>query len=178
MQSDRDLVHRAQRGDRQAYGVLVERYERAALATARHVLGDSHAAEDATQEAFVAAYRGLVGLRDGTRFGAWVLKIVQRESMRLTKQRRRTLGVEAVARMSGPDLREADERSGELDQNSQDVLAAVQRLPPQERVVVALRYFDGLSVAEIARATGRPLGTVTKQLSRSLARLRQTFQKE
>ena len=58
------------------------------------------------------------------------------------------------------------------------LLRLVSRLPDRERVLVGLRYFDGHSMAEIAEIAGRPVGTVTKQLSRAIARLRAAWNKE
>jgi len=66
----------------------------------------------------------------------------------------------------------APHRNGELDEASRALLAAVDRLPEQERVVVMLNYFSGQPVSAIAQMTGRPIGTVTVQLTRARARLR------
>ena len=61
---------------------------------------------------------------------------------------------------------------GAFSGNAEDLLAAVARLPEHERIVIVLRYVDGRSVAEVAAALGRPIGTVTKQLSRAIERLK------
>ena len=166
MTSDSDLVTAVLAGDRNAYAFLVGRYERAVHAAALEVLRNHHAAQDAAQEAFVAGYRHLARLRDAAAFGAWILRIARHEAVRMARQRSRMPIVEPPGDVPAP------QRNGQLDESSQLLLDRVSRLPEQERVVLMLRYFGSHSVQEVAQVTGRPLGTVTKQLSRAVARLR------
>jgi len=166
IQSDRSVIERVRRGDVQAYGALVERYERGVLAAVLPVLRDLHAAQDVVQDVFVQCYTKLSTLRDESRFGHWLMKIARREAVRAARrQRKRPLPevVEDVAANAGRVLDDEDNRR---------LLDCVRRLPEHEQLVVALHYFDGHGVAEIARLTGRPVGTVTKQLSRAIERLR------
>lgn len=168
MKSDSAIVAEALRGDRSAFAALVGRYERAARTVALQVLRDHHKAEDAVQEAFVIAYVHLGRLRSGSSFGPWVLKIVRHEATRLLGQRREK--VLHPERIAAPDRND-----GSLDK---ELLDAVARLPKHEGTVVSLRYADGHSVHEIAAITGRPVGTVTKQLSRAHKRLRQWLKEQ
>ena len=73
--SDAEIIDAVRSGDRAAYAHLVRRYRRAVLAVTLHVLGEFHAAEDAAQEAFIAAFRRLNTLRDPRRFRAWLLEM-------------------------------------------------------------------------------------------------------
>jgi RNA polymerase sigma factor (sigma-70 family) len=169
MQTNDELIRAVLGGDQAAFAELVRRYERAAWATAWKVLRDYHAAQDATQDAFVEAYRRLGQLRSPDHFGVWLLRITRREALRAARRRGQarpldSAGHVAVAASAGPPTSEAE-----------DLLEAIGRLPEHERLVVALRYLNGLPVAEVARLTGRPVGTVTKQLSRALDRLRAVF---
>jgi len=171
VRSNAELVGAVLEGDRASFAELVRRYQRMVVATAWQALGDHHAAEDAAQEAFVAAYRKLGSLQDPSRFGPWVLQIVRRTALRIAGRRRlRTEPLESAGDPPGP----AD--ADPLDEDLQRLLEAVKRLPDHERVVVMLRYLDGHSVAAIAEMTGRPLGTVTKQLSRAVARLKEALE--
>ncbi len=170
MQSDSQLVSAALRGDQAAFATLVDRYQRAARAAAFHRLGDHHAAEDAAQEAFVVAYRKLPRLREGSLFGRWLLTIVRRQAQRIGRARRRDVPLDDAAHVAEP------ERAG-LDHDAEFLLAALMELPERERQLLMLRHFGGRSVAEIAQIVGRPVGTVTKQLSRGHARLRERFAK-
>ncbi len=167
MTSDSDLVTAVLAGDRGAYAELVGRYEGSVHAAALQVLRNHHAAQDAAQEAFVAGYRHLGSLRDAAAFGAWILRIARHEAVRMARQRSRMPVVEPCSEIAAPPC------NGQLDETAQLLLERVSDLPEQERVVVMLRYFGSHSVQEVASITGRPLGTVTKQLSRAVARLRE-----
>lgn len=166
MTSDRDLVAAVLAGDRNGYAELVRRYERMAHAAALEVLRNHHAAQDAVQEAFVAGYRHLGSLRDGAAFGTWLLRIVRHEAVRQARQRSRMPSAAPLAEIPAPL------RNGEVDEAFRLLLERVSDLPEQERVVLMLRYFGSHSVQTVADMTGRPLGTVTKQLSRAIGRLR------
>lgn len=167
MRSDSDLVTAVLAGERSAYAELVQRYERAVHAAAMEILRNHHSAQDVAQEAFVTAYRKLGSLHEGAAFGGWVLRIARRLAVRATRQRIRPVPIESSGDVP------AQQRNGRLDETSEMLLKHVLRLPEQERVAVMLRYFSSRSVQEIAEATRRPVGTVTKQLSRAHERLRE-----
>jgi RNA polymerase sigma-70 factor (ECF subfamily) len=169
VRSNAEIIDAVLGGDAASYSELTRRYQRLVLATAWQILGDYHAAEDATQEAFVAAYQNLGRLRDRSLFGAWVIRIARREAVRSAK-RRRAAGQSEV--MPDPPIGDDSTR---LQEDLQHLLAAVARLPEHERAVVILHYVDGHSGRTIAEMTGRPLGTVTKQLSRAVGRLRESL---
>ena len=166
MRSTEELVKATQAGDLSAFAELVRLYERAAIMTAQAVLGDFHAAQDAAQDGFVTAYRKIGQLRDAASFGPWILKIVRRRAVEMQQKTRvPQMTPDATAALAAP--------SNEwIATYEMEVVDQVARLPEHERVVVVLRYIDGHSVAEIAELTGKPLGTVTKQLSRAIQRLR------
>lgn len=166
---DRQLVRQTLRGDRGAYAALVRRYERAVRATALAQLNDFHLAEDAAQEAFVRAYHELSRLKDGSAFAAWLLTIARRLAVRAARNRRRLRPLEAAGDVAAPS------DASVLDERQQRLLGAIVGLPKHEAVAVQLRYFQGLPVGQIALITGRPLGTVTKQLSRAHDRLRRAL---
>jgi RNA polymerase sigma-70 factor (ECF subfamily) len=166
VQQDSELVRLAGEGRRDAYGELARRYERLALVVAIGILNDRHLAEDVVQDALVSAYRRLDSLRDGSKFGPWLMQIARREAFRLAKRRKKA---ESLA--GGQELFE--ERSSNEALNGHDrAIRWINRLPPQERVVFSLHHLDGRAAREIAELTGRPIGTVTKQLSRAMQRLR------
>ncbi len=160
---DAELVRATLAGDRKAFGELVRRYQTGACA-ARAVVRDRHAAEDAAQEAFLTAYAKLGELRDPTAFGGWLLRIARQKSLPIGEKVRATVPVPDTA---------AD--SPEPDDHGHTLLAAVMALPEAEVQVVVLHYFDEHPVPAVAAILGRPVGTVTKQLSRAYARLRTTL---
>ena len=173
---DEQVVQRVLRGDVQAYGTLVERYERTVLAAVLGVVRDGHAAQDVVQDVFVLCYTRLGSLRDASRFGPWLLKTAGREAVHASRRARRM-------RVQLPDSSRFDSAPAAseelvLDDERERLLRCVRSLPAHERVAVSLRYFEGRGVAEIAAATGRAVGTITKQLSRAIERLRDQLNRE
>jgi RNA polymerase sigma-70 factor, ECF subfamily len=164
--SDGSLVMAALGGDRGAFAQLVVRYEKPARAVCLAILRDEHLASDAAQDSFLAAYRSLGSLRDRGAFGAWLMHIARNRAIRLARNRRREAPLPSSLAESA------------TAQTDFEVLDAVTALPEQERVVVMLRYFQRHEVPEIAAILERPIGTVTKQLSRARERLRRSLTME
>jgi RNA polymerase sigma-70 factor, ECF subfamily len=162
--SDADLIRRTIAGDTDAFGTLVARYERSAVIVARCILGDRQLAEDAAQDAFLAAYRALPGLKTPAAFGAWLAMIVRRRAQELSRARAHTVPL-------ADDLPERDAPA--LGFDPERLLRALLELPEPERQVLLLRHFEALDFAAIARITGESTGTVGKRISRAHARLRQ-----
>ena len=166
VQSDSELVHRALNGDREAYGRLFERHERSVLAVGLAVLGNYHAAQDVAQEAFVKAYQSLGDLRQRASFGPWVREIARREALAIRRRTRQECRVELPVAAQGSPCND-----GTLDEQNRLLLEAITRLPRHEQDVLMLYYFEGHPVKTISEITGRPVGTVTMQLSRARSRL-------
>ena len=171
MQSDAELVNAVLGGDKQAFGVLVKRYERPVRAVALDVLGDYHLATDVSQDAFITAYEKLPSLRKPTAFGSWLMKITRRRALDCARRKRDEAPLESVVPQAihNPD--------GQLDEDKQRLLSAVVKLPKSEKQVIMLRYFSGHSVKDVAEILSRNVGTVTKQLSRAHARLRNILER-
>jgi RNA polymerase sigma-70 factor, ECF subfamily len=165
MPSTAELVKAALAGEKSAFAEIVRRYERAAIVTAYSALGDFHVAQDAAQEAFVIAYQKLGKVRNPDSFGPWLLRIVRHRAMRLRRARK-------VESIDVDCLEPAVAQPRDWMEPYKEVVKQLTRLPEHERIVAVMRYVDGHSVNEIADLTGRPVGTVTKQLSRAVERLR------
>ena len=177
VESDAALVARVQGGDAAAFAELVRRYERLARAAVIGTLRDRHAAEDVVQEVFLAAFRSLDSLRQPERFGPWLLGIARNQAMRSLRTLARS--ERCVAEIAAVERGAIDAgRNGKLSDQSERLLELVERLPDHERVIVGLRYFEGHSMQEIAVIAGRPVGTVTKQLSRAHRRLERWLEEE
>ena len=162
---DAELVFRAIAGDTSAFGELVGRHERSLRAVAYHVVRDLHLAEDVVQDAFVAAFRQIAGLRSPHAFGAWMVQIVRRQAHVAASRRGHMVPLVLAAEVPA-----ADES---LDVDSERLLAAIMALSEDERLVLMLRHFDGHDMAAIAQITSEYVGTVTKRLSRAHAHLRE-----
>lgn len=161
---DTELVRRTLTGDMNGFGLLVARYERSMAIVARCIIGDRQLAEDATQDAFLAAYRALPALKTPAAFGAWLAMIVRRRSQELSRGRVRMVPL-------GAEPPERD--TAALGFDSERLLGALLGLPESERHVLLLRHFEGLDFAAIARITGESTGTVSKRIFRGHARLRE-----
>ena len=171
MRTDAELVNAVLNGEKQAFAVLVKRYERPVRAIALDVLGDYHLAADVSQDAFVKSYEKLAELRKPEAFGPWLMKITRRCAINSARRKpeQTRLRTKIAAAIENPD--------GSLDEDKQRLLAAVVKLPGAERQVVMLRYFADNSVKDVAKIVGRNIGTVTKQLSRARKRLRKILER-
>ncbi|HWH92979.1 MAG TPA: RNA polymerase sigma factor [Baekduia sp.] len=173
------LVARARGGDGDAFAVLVARHQEVAFRTAWIVCGDATDAQDAAQEALLKAYLALDRFRDGAPFRPWLLTIVANEARNRTRSagRRAQLALRAGAALQehaapGADVAViAGARRGTL-------LAALNRLAPEHREVLALRYLLDLSECECAAILRCRPGTVKSRASRALRRLRDELGEE
>lgn len=161
MQSDAELVKRVLQDDKQAFEILVRRYERMVRSVALEVRGDMHFAADVSQQTFMIAWEKLSTLRKPTAFGAWLLRISRRCALEWMHKNSDLMDGSLQQKQLSHELNET------LDEGKQQLLSLVCRLPISEKQVVILRYFEGYSVKDIAQITGRGVGTVTKQISRA-----------
>jgi RNA polymerase sigma factor (sigma-70 family) len=171
---DDRLVERARQGDVHAYGALVQRYQDLAYRTAHLVTGAAADAEDAAQEGFVKAYYALARFRAGAPFRPWLLAIVANEARNRRRSARRQgdLAVRVAEDRPSGDAAPSPEVAALAGERRRTLLAAVNRLPPADREMLACRYFLELSEAEVAATLGCRRGTVKSRTSRALARLR------
>jgi RNA polymerase sigma-70 factor (ECF subfamily) len=162
----------------EAFGELVRRFQDLAYGYAYALLRDPHAAEDAAQEAFVAAYRNLAQLRNAEAFSGWLRRIVRTHCVRL----RRSQGP-LIARLDAGAMGCWDEAdsggasdpalAAEAQELHEAVAAALRALPSHERVVVVLFYVGDYPQDEIARFLDVPVTTVKKRLQSARKRLQQ-----
>ena len=172
---DRALVEATLAGDRQAFGVFVERETRAVYRACLRILGRPYDAEDVTQETFVAAYRAIGSYRGDGPLRGWLLRIATRQAFRRLAQRRHTAAIDSVPEPILADSRTDPTRIAVASELRSELRDAVEALAEPYREVVALRFFAELSLAEVADATGRPVNTVKTHLRRGLERLRPLF---
>jgi RNA polymerase sigma factor (sigma-70 family) len=175
-----ELVELARAGDVAAYEELVRRYQRLAVRTAQLIACDPGEAQDAAQEAFVKAYYALGGFRAGAAFRPWLLRIVANEAVNRRRAARRTANLAlrlAEGRPSG-DAAPSPEAAALAGELRRDVVEAMNRLRPEDRLVIAYRYFFDLSEAEMAEALACRRGTVKSRLSRAMERLRRELDAE
>jgi RNA polymerase sigma-70 factor (ECF subfamily) len=176
---EKALIVAAQQGDVDAFNRLVLAYQNMVYNLAYRILSDGDAADDATQDAFLSAYRAIGRFRGGS-FKAWLLRIVTNacyDQLRV-KQRRPTVPIEALLVSdpeSGPLFADEGEQPEEYvlrRELSGVIQVGIGTLPADQRVTLVLSDIQGFSYQEIAEITDTSLGTVKSRLSRARARLR------
>ncbi len=182
------LIRSAQRGDIDAFNTLVLAYQAQVYNVALRIMDDSAAASDATQEAFISAYKGLRNFRGGS-FKSWLLRTVTNacyDALRYAKRRPSTSldalgeaqdGTAEDANGAGFDEFVASEAespaaAAERAELRRAINAGLQQLPPDQRIVFVLSDIQGMSYEEVADAMQSSLGTVKSRLSRARAKLR------
>ena len=172
--TEAELVERARRGDQEAYEEIVRAHQGIAFRTAYLLAGDATLAEEAAQDAFVNAYRSLSRFRPCAPFRPWLLRIVANEARNKRRGAGRRAGAELRAAAATPsgDAAPSPETHVLEGERRETLVAALNTLREDDRLVVAYRYFLDLSEAETAAALGVRPGTVKSRLSRALERLR------
>jgi RNA polymerase sigma-70 factor (ECF subfamily) len=177
-----ELVERARRGDRYAFDRLVASRLQQTFRLARAIVGDMRDAEDATQEAFLNAWRNLPRLREAERFDAWFGRIVVNEARMALRRRGRvmTVPVDAI------DVDDDDRRSSAVPAahdpsidaipHGDALQRAIERLTVEQRTILALRHLEERSVADIAALLGVPVGTAKWRLHEARAALERAME--
>jgi RNA polymerase sigma factor (sigma-70 family) len=170
MTSDFELVERSRRSDARAFGELVARHQQLVFGVALAHCRDRALAEDVAQEAFVAAWRDLDRLRDGTRVGPWVAGIARNLAANAvrTRARREQIAIDAPASAPSPEdvVRERED---------QELLSrALADIPDAHRETLVLFYLEGESIGAIARALGVTEDVIKQRLTRGRRTLRQS----
>lgn len=171
-------MQRACDGDAAAFGELVAHHSTSALRVATVVLGTSEGAGDAVQAATVRAWRSRNRIDPDRGFRAWYLRIVANTARndRRSRSRRAALAVR-VAAIPARDV-VTPEIAAVTASEREMVLRGLNVLPSEDRLVLALRFFEDMTQAEIAQVLDCPIGTVKSRLSRATSRLRQILSTE
>ena len=168
--SDIDLLRRHVAGDTDAFGELVRRHRDRVWAVAMRVLGDRQEAEDAVQDAFLAALRGAAGFRGEAAVTTWLHRITLNACLDRVRRRRPTVALDPTdAGLPAHVVAVAPESDRVPD--ALDVTRALARLSPDAREVLLLVDVEDLPVAEVAERLGVAIGTVKSRCWRARARL-------
>lgn len=170
------LVEQAARGDHEAFEALVRASSNRLFAIAYRILRDHHAAEDALQSALATIWDDLPRLRDPERFDAWTYRLITRASIAQAQRERRG---GTVVRLL-PDDADADPRSlpgttgADIDAvaDRDQIERGFARLKPEQRAILVLQFYAGLSLAEIADVLGIPAGTAASRIHYATRALR------
>ena len=188
-EDDATLVLRVQRADAAAFAVLMRRYNRRLYRTARAILKDDGAAEDAVQEGYLAAWRHVGAFRGDAQIGTWLTRIVVNQALQALRRRRRE---QVVALFDEPAADAPDATDEVTDSPAADmpedamvrtemrrlIERKIDELPEAYRTVFVLREVEEMTVDEAAAALAIPAATVRSRLFRAKARLRASLAEE
>ncbi len=177
-ETDEELVQRASHGDTDAFNELVTRWERPIYALAYRVLGRDEDARDVCQEAFLRAFRGLKGFKGQAKFSSWLYRIALNLCRDWLRRERRVGTVQPFEDYEIGDRSMVDP----INETVEDLIVrrdlgravskVIAKLPDDQRIVIVLKEYHGLTFREIAELVGCPLSTVKTRLYQGLAVLR------
>ena len=173
--ADQQLVDRVMGGDKNAFNLLVIRYQHRVLALISRFVNDPHEAEDVCQEAFIKAYRALSLFRGDSAFYTWLYRIaVNTAKNHLVSRSRRPPGSDididdAEFLENATVLREVETPDGNLakDKLRSAIDKAIDELPEDLRTAFTLREFSGMSYEDITEVMDCPVGTVRSRIFRA-----------
>ena len=160
---DAEAIKRCQRGDREAFRHLVETYQKRAVAHAVAILFDRGDAEDAVQEAFIDAFKAIGTFDTSRTFYEWFYVLLRNRCYKMTAKRRPAENIDDVQLLAA--------ESGAVDDTRLVIEKALHSLTLEEREIVSLKYFSGLSYDELATHLQIPRGTVMSRLFYARQRL-------
>ena len=173
---DSQLVARAQQGDKQAFNLLVEKYQRKLTRLLSRFIRDQAEVEDVTQEAFIKAYRALPAFRGDSAFYTWLYRIGinTAKNYLMAMGRRAPTSTEVEAEdaegfAEGEQLRDINTPESVLLSNeiAETVNSAIEQLPEELRRAIQMRELEGMSYEDIAQAMDCPIGTVRSRIFRA-----------
>jgi RNA polymerase sigma-70 factor (ECF subfamily) len=173
---DRQLVARAQGGDKQAFNLLVEKYQRKLARLLSRFIRDPAEVEDVTQEAFIKAYRALPAFRGDSAFYTWLYRIGinTAKNYLMAMGRRAPTSTEVEAEEAegfdeGEQLRDINTPESALltSEIAETVNRTIEQLPEELRTAIQMREIEGMSYEDIAKAMDCPIGTVRSRIFRA-----------
>lgn len=184
--TDKQLVLRVQKGDKNAFDLLVIKYQQKVMSLIGRYVHDSDEVQDVAQEAFIKAYRALPGFRGDSAFYTWLYRIaVNTAKNHLVSRSRRPPGSDveledAQYMDAGEALRDRETPESALfgEELRSTVNSALSALPDDLRTAVTLREFDGLSYEEIAEVMECPVGTVRSRIFRAREAIDKSVQQQ
>lgn len=160
---DAETIKKCQQGDREAFGHLVARYQKRAVAHAVAILLNRDDAEDAVQEAFIDAFKAIGTFDTSRTFYPWFYVLLRNRCYKITAKRRPTESLDEAQLLVS--------QRGAADDTRIALEKALHSLTREEREIIALKYFSGLSYDELATHLQIPRGTVMSRLFNTRQRL-------
>ncbi len=171
------LISRARGGDREAFGALVEQYRDNVYRLAYRMCGNAYDADEAAQEAFVAAWRALPNFRGDAKFSTWLYRLTTNAAIDVMRREKRHKAVGDGEMMEVADTSNSPQETVERTEQQEAVQRALATLSAEYREVLLLRYMEELDYAEIAEVLKLPSGTVKSRINRAKAALKSALLK-
>ena len=166
------LISRARGGDREAFGELVEQYRDNVYRLAYRMCGNAYDADEAAQEAFVAAWRALPNFRGDAKFSTWLYRLTTNAAIDVMRREKRHQTVGDGEMIDLADDADSPQETVERTEQQEAVQKALATLSEEYREVLLLRYMEELDYAEIAEVLQLPSGTVKSRINRAKAALK------
>ena len=166
--TDQELAARTLRGDKLAFGILVERYQGSIFSVGYRMHGNAKLAEDMSQETFIRAYQRIESYDPSRTFGPWIRRIAVNLSLNLlAKKRFEQLPFEEFSEIIIQKPGRETEQKVLMDESSQELHQAILQLPSAQIAVIEMHHFQHMSYAEIADQLKMPINTVKSHLYRA-----------
>ena len=181
-ETDERVVERVLKGDKDAFAMLIERYQKPILSFTYRMIHDREAALDLSQEIFIKAYNSLDSYNTAFKFSTWLYKIASNHVIdRLRKKEPRWVSIDRDTDgesrpLDLPDAREDQADSLMFSEKFEKIQHAIKRLPPAYRQLIMLRHVNDCSYEEIAEICSIPLGTVKNRIFRAREMLRNALE--
>lgn len=174
-QSDQQLIERTLRGDRDAFGQLVRKYQDRLYNGMVQMLRDETEAEDVVQEAFILAMTKLETFQNRSQFFTWLYRIAWNVSVTRIRRRKPAVsihGVEEECQLQLPDTQPAPDAGMLEKERAEQLMRALDRMSEEHRSVLVLREMEGMDYSEISQVLDLPIGTVRSRLHRARLQLK------
>jgi RNA polymerase sigma-70 factor (ECF subfamily) len=177
-EEEQKIVEAAIKGDKLAFGEIVNRYQRMVARTVKGMLGDSVFAEDIGQEVFINLYHSLSGFRGEAKLSTYIQRIAVNLTLNEIKRRKRFFSTFSQA--GNHEMHEFDvaDSNAEEKQDAKELVSkALQKMKPSFRIILTMRMLQGYSTKETAEILNLPMGTVLSRLSRGQEQIKKILEK-
>lgn len=175
---EKELIHKVQQGNMNAFEQLFELYKDRAMRTAYLITGNKHTSEDIVQEAFVKCYLSIGSLKDPSHFKAWFFKLLTRLAWKASTKDRSMTPIENIYDQVEQCTDYSLQPSMEQALEAKELVGQIEKLPQKHQTILILYYYNDLSIKEIAKVVGCFEGTVKSRLHAAREKLRKEMSKE